>query len=476
MRRLPYLFLFIYIFSIISTQAENKRIIPTKFTIETKECLECHATENINIYQQWGQSKHYGSRVGCYECHKAKKGDRDAFMHNGRRISIIVSPKDCGRCHEKEVKEFTHSHHAKAARVMIGSLENLLAKVVSGTNGMKTGGFPRGISATFVSGCWQCHGSVINVLKNGKLDPATWPNTGIGRVNPDGSEGSCSACHQRHKFSRKQARQPENCGKCHMGPNHPQLEIYKQSKHGIAFYANKEDMNLRANKWVVGEDYFSAPTCATCHMSATKELPVSHNIGLRIKWNNRPVVSKHAHLSDKRWGFESADIIGEDRKENMIQVCRTCHNINFVETFYKQYEALLKLYEDIYARPGQKLYKIATKVLKAVKGKKYAKFANKIDYTWFELWHHEGRRARHGAAMQSPGYTYWYGTYVLARNWNTKFIPQIKEVIKKGSCCDNKNAKKYAKMLQVELIKVLNSKNHKWSIGKENSKEKKTKR
>ena len=26
-------------------------------------------------------------------------------------------------------------------------------------------------------------------------DPATWPNTGIGRINPDGSEGSCTACH-----------------------------------------------------------------------------------------------------------------------------------------------------------------------------------------------------------------------------------------------------------------------------------------
>ena len=27
------------------------------------------------------------------------------------------------------------------------------------------------------------------------MDPKTWPNTGIGRINPDGSEGSCSACH-----------------------------------------------------------------------------------------------------------------------------------------------------------------------------------------------------------------------------------------------------------------------------------------
>ena len=31
---------------------------------------------------------------------------------------------------------------------------------------------------------------------------STWPNTGIGRLNLDGSLGSCSACHSRHDFSR----------------------------------------------------------------------------------------------------------------------------------------------------------------------------------------------------------------------------------------------------------------------------------
>ena len=30
-------------------------------------------------------------------------------------------------------------------------------------------------------------------------------------------DGSCSACHSRHDFSPRRARQPENCGKCHLG-------------------------------------------------------------------------------------------------------------------------------------------------------------------------------------------------------------------------------------------------------------------
>jgi len=107
---------------------------------------------------------------------------------------------------------------------------------------MVTESFPEGVSAAVVNGCWQCHGSEVKVMKDGSLDPATWPNTGIGRINPDKSRGSCSACHSRHKFSVEQARNPENCGKCHMGPDHPQEEIYYESKHGIAFHANKDKM------------------------------------------------------------------------------------------------------------------------------------------------------------------------------------------------------------------------------------------
>ena len=102
-----------------------------------------------------------------------------------------------------------------------------------------------------------------------KFHAGTWPNTGIGRINLDGSRGSCSACHSRHDFSPRRARQPENCGKCHLGPDHPQKEIYEESKHGVAYRDLKDDMNLDAKTWVLGEDYSAAPTCATCHMSAT---------------------------------------------------------------------------------------------------------------------------------------------------------------------------------------------------------------
>ena len=62
-------------------------------------------------------------------------------------------------------------------------------------------------------------------------------------------------------------------------------------------------------------------------------------------------------------------------------------------------------------------------------GKKYAKFAQKIDYTWFELWHHEGRRVRHAASMQAPDYTQWHGNYDLARNFYGEYVPELRELI-----------------------------------------------
>ncbi len=439
----------------------------TGLSDKTKECIECHKSDNPGLYQEWGKSKHYGANVGCYECHQADKSDADAFEHEGSLISVIVSPKDCSKCHVKEVDEFENSHHSKAGRIM-GSLDNLLAEVVEGNLGMVTESFPHGVSAAAVNGCWQCHGSVVKVNKDGKLDPATWPNTGIGRVNPDGSEGSCTACHSRHSFSSKLARQPETCGKCHLGPDHPQMEIYNESKHGIAYYANKDRMALGSSKWIVGEDYTAAPTCATCHMSETPDLPITHNIGLRIKWNNRPPVSKLSHETDKKWGLKSASYTSDKRQEDMKSVCNACHNKNIADNFYVQYEGLIDLYNNKYAKPGGKLYKAATKVLKLMKGKSYAKFSQMIDFTWFELWHHEGRRARHAASMLAPDYTHWHGTYDLGKNWYGKYIPELKEVIEQGK--KNPASKKAAIELEELLTKITNTPDHEWSIGKENTK------
>ncbi len=432
---------------------------PKEMSAKSKVCIDCHKKESPAIIDQWGTSKHYRGNIGCYECHQAEESDVDAMQHYNTTIAVIVSPKDCARCHEKEVEEFESSHHAKAARIL-GSLDNRLAEVVEGNRGMITHGFPDGNAASAVSGCWQCHGSEVKVLDNGKLDAATWPNTGIGRINPDGSEGSCSACHSRHAFSVAQARNPENCGKCHMGPDHPQLEIYEESKHGVAFHGNKHKMNLDNPKWVVGEDYSAAPTCATCHMSATPKQSVTHDVGMRISWNNRPPVSIRPEISDAKLGLPGKDVTWQTRRANMQDVCLNCHNKGWVDNFYIQYDALIDLYNEKFAKPGLALMAKAKPLMKPTV------FANKLDWIWFEIWHHEGRRARHGAAMMGPDYTHWHGTYEVAKHFYTEFIPELEELVHDNIDSDDAARQESAKALQAKLVEVLESSDHKWYLGK----------
>ncbi len=443
---------------LLSAPAARAFTLP-ELSAQTKACVACHKLQSASVYEHWGQSKHYRGNIGCFECHAADEKDADAYEHYGELIATIVSPKDCGRCHQKEVKEFSSSHHAKGGRIL-GSLDNVLAEIVEGNNGFVTAGHPNGVSAAAVNGCWQCHGSEVKVLDNGRLDPATWPNTGIGRINPDGSEGSCTACHSRHAFSAAQARTPDTCGKCHMGPDHPQIEIFNESKHGIAYYANIDKMALDSAKWIVGEDYSAAPTCATCHMSATKEQPVTHDIGLRISWNNRPAISVRPEVSDAKMGLPGKDIPWQRRRANMVNVCISCHNQNFVEAFYKQYDGLIDLYHEKFAEPGLALYNAAGPLLTP------PKFSNKIDFTWFELWHHEGRRARHGASMMGPDYTHWHGTYEIARNFYTEYIPELKELAQHNLHSEDPAKKKAAEDLQALIEKTLNNKNHMWYLNK----------
>ncbi len=431
---------------------------PRELSEQSKACIQCHREHSPALYQQWGSSKHFRANVACYECHSADKADPDAFEHYGQIIAVLVTPKDCSRCHSREVEEFSVSHHSKAGRIL-GSLDNVLAEVVEGNHGMKTPAFPGGVAASAVNGCWQCHGTEVKVLPGGKLDPATWPNSGIGRINPDGSEGSCNACHTRHSFSVAQARHPDTCGKCHLGPDHPQKEIYEESKHGINFFANIDQMNLQSNKWVVGEDYWAAPTCATCHMSATRKQPVTHDVGRRISWNNRPEISVRPEVADAKMGLPGGDLPWQDRRRNMQDVCINCHDAQWVQNFYTQYDALIELYNTKFGAPSKALMALAKPLLTA------PQFGNEIDWSYYELWHHEGRRARHGAAMMAPDYTHWHGTYEVARRFYSEYVPQLEALVAKGLADADPAKVKAAEALKAKLDAVLSSDDHKWYLG-----------
>lgn len=364
-----------------------------------EDCISCHKELSPGLFSQWADSVHAKIEVTCVDCHGAEKTDPDAFEHNGTLVATLVTPKDCGGCHQKESEEVSNSYHANAGEIL-DSNDAYLAYVAGG-------------SPAVMTGCESCHGTVMNIdqASSNKLAAGTWPNSGIGRINPDGSKGSCSACHTRHNFSKAQARQPEVCSKCHLGPDHPQKEVYEESKHGNAYFTNIDKMNLDSDDWVVGVDYSAAPTCATCHISATKKQSVTHDVGQRISWTLRPLIS----VKKDNW---------EKKRENMLDVCSACHGALFAKGHYYQFDALVNLYNVKFAKPANEIITIIRnkKLLK-----KPASFSNKIEWTFWEIWHHEGRRARHGAAMMGPDYTWWHGMYEVAKHFYFNLIPEALE-------------------------------------------------
>ncbi|MDH5656618.1 MAG: multiheme c-type cytochrome [Spirochaetia bacterium] len=430
-------------------------------TSKNEGCVSCHSEKSPGIVLQWKESQHSQSGIGCLDCHGAKKGEPDAFEHEGDFIATIVSPKDCSSCHSKEGVEFQESHHADAGKIL-GSLDNILAEVVEGHTTFDPHGKKLITSPAAVSGCMQCHGSVVKVLENGKLDPETWPNTGMGRINPDGSKGSCSACHQRHNFSKVQARQPENCGRCHLGPDHPQLEIYQESKHGIAFEANRDRLTamMSEKEWIPGVHFEQGPTCSTCHMGATRDLESTHDVGARISWTLRPPVSEKIDEAAKKKGLEVKP--WEERRKDMQNVCQSCHGSEWVANWYIQYDNLINLYNNKFGIPATNLYKMARSKNLITSN---VTFDDKIEFTYFYLWHHEGRRARHGAAMMGPDYTQWHGMFEVAERFYAEFIPELKEVIAHNKRLGGQKAAD-AFALEAAMNEVLNSEMHRWYLGK----------
>jgi len=445
-------------------------------TETNKACVACHQLRSPALVMQWKASGHARFGVGCLDCHTADAADVDAWQHNGVWVSALVTPLDCARCHSDEYDQFKGSHHAKAGEIL-ASLDNVLAEKAAGLPDNK---------ADAVNGCWQCHGTIIKFLYDEQgeirregpeqkpvIDPTTWPNSGMGRLNPDGSKGSCHACHSRHSFEAKLSRSPENCGKCHMGPDHPQIEIYNESKHGIAFYANRDQMALdQDGDWVLGRDYAAAPTCATCHISSYmtpdgKVATNSHDVGQRISWTLRPVVSTKLNMVVYDDGYKEdypegkelpgvgetvqtsekvvenfelvtktvprtvADVITwEQRRAKMKAGCLNCHNDTYVDNFYIQFDSLVELYNEKFARPAQQWMDLLKDdgVLNPD-----APFEHEVQWVFWELWHHEGRRARHGASMMGPDYTHWHGMYEVSKHYYTEFLPAVIEAAESQS-------------------------------------------
>ncbi|MEW5817344.1 MAG: multiheme c-type cytochrome, partial [Spirochaetota bacterium] len=413
-----------------------------KMTVQLKgedsACVTCHRTVTPGIVKSWELSQHSDAGIECATCHTAKANDPSAFSHSGGVvITSVPSPKYCADCHLKAVEENSRTKHAwgaflgnfkpyytAAKKDGLDPLKQETAKKLDPEKMAKTAVSPLFPESSILKkigllddpsfnhtnvtlGCIACHGSFV--IADGQTLKG-WPNTGVGRINPDGSLGSCTACHTRHAFSKAEARKPETCGQCHLGPDHPQMEIYEESKHGNIYAASGDGWNWDkpVNQW--GPEDIQAPTCATCHMSGFGSVKSTHDVGSRLYWELQPAKSVPQWKSpDTGSDFvlkpEPDEAKAQENRMTMVAVCSECHSSNWVSGYFNEFDRTVSDYNKVWDYTDNLLKTAYTEGLIS----KDLPLDETPEIMHYLIWHHDGRRWRMGASMMGPDYTHWNG-------------------------------------------------------------------
>ena len=243
-----------------------------------KSCEGCHKDIDPGLYKQWWESVHARVNVGCADCHG---DDHEAvFAAQGR-----VSAGACGTCHEKAVAEFAQNGHATTE-----------------ADALKTSRFMLQSPAMRREGCMACHG--------------------IGKQFEDGSVGACNKCHPGHAFSSVVARQPEACEVCHIGPDHPQVEAYRTSVHGILYFQDRDES--------------VAPTCVTCHMPEGTHASVANLTYGEIASGAVVEGSPTPSIAMRTLSVEQM----EANRGRMLKACAPCHTKRFAAEQLERADAI----------------------------------------------------------------------------------------------------------------------------------------
>jgi hydroxylamine dehydrogenase len=360
------------------------------FVKATGKCAECHSRQHYSVVHEYELSVHARKGVNCLDCHQQVAG-QEKMEHHGFVLGKSLTSANCKGCHPMQYQQYAHSRHAAPSWAAVygekGSKEHpLTAQQVELAEKFHPGSCKRPANPLVAvegqpavqSGCVSCHA--------------------VGRPNADGSMGTCTSCHARHIASVELARLPTTCAQCHMGPDHSQIEIYTESKHGVLFGAQRKMFNLAvAPQKLTTRDMF-VPTCATCHMSGLNGLGVTHDPSERLSYN------LFAEITKPRENFVRA-------QEAMKNVCLQCHTQPLVNRIYKEAEAVVVSTND----KVQSAKTIVEGLRKdgILKGRP---FENPIDFAYFDLWHYHGRTAKHGAFMGGADFVQWHGNYPMLKH------------------------------------------------------------
>ncbi|MHB8091648.1 MAG: multiheme c-type cytochrome [Syntrophales bacterium] len=454
----------------------------------TQACIDCHETINPGMVADWRKSLHAtvspaeaikkpllerrvsfknpppgleATAVGCAECHTLNSdAHKDTFDHNGVKVHIVVSPRDCATCHPEEVAEYGHNIMSQAHGNL---LQNPVYKsMMDAANCLqKFDGVRARLTTvdklTEEDSCIYCHGTKVEVtgskIRETSMGEMTfpvlsgWPSGGVGRINPDGSKGACTACHTRHAFSIEMARKPATCSECHKGPDVPAYKVYQVSKHGNLYESAGDKWNFSAVPWTVGRD-FTAPTCATCHASLLVNeagdvvAKRSHQMNDRSAWRLFGLPYAHPHpqspdttIIKNRAGLPlPTELTGEtaagyliDKKEqgkrraSMQAICLQCHATSWVDGHFARLENSVETTNQMTRTATDIILAAWKKGLAKGLDKKDSIFNEAIERMWVEQWLFYANSTRFASAMGGAD----YGVFADGRWYMSKNIQQM---------------------------------------------------
>ena len=454
------------------------------FSQATEECISCHLSVYPGILSDWEKSRHARiipmeglkkpqlerrvsaekvpgklahTAVGCAECHTLNpEKHKDTFEHEGYKVHVVVTPQDCATCHPTEAKQYGQNIMSHA----YGNLKNNpvyhgLADSVNGIQSFKDmrTTFNPPDAETEAESCYSCHGTAVEV--KGKRARETvmdemvfpvlsgWPNQGVGRLNPDGSMGSCAACHTRHQFSIEMARKPHTCSQCHKGPDVPAYKVYEVSKHGNIYSSLGKEWDFKAVPWMVGKD-FTAPTCASCHVSLiiTGDGEVvaerTHRMNNRLPWRIMGLIYAHPHpkspdttiiknkaglpLPTELTGEPVAEYLidvkeQETRRKALQKVCLSCHGSAWVDGQWTRFENTLKTTNEMTLTATKILFMAWEKGAAKGLSQNDSIFNEAIEKKWVEQWLFFANSTRFASAMAGADYgVFANGRWYLSKN------------------------------------------------------------
>ncbi len=383
----------LYLFTKLPSGGETTKVSQVSFSGGDK-CATCHERVTPDIVNQFASSTMAKAGVKCEDCHVVERANPTGHEHEGFFITYSPTPKQCGRCHVRETDQFEHSRHAGPAWMALTGFDDFtpsqkklteeIPELTRGPNGIPTATrnalFDMEGPDITPAACQRCHS--------------------IGEPNADGSIGNCSKCHLRHAFSLAQVRKPEVCGQCHLGPDHPQEEIYRESAHGVMYATEGSNWNWNQVPGRLTTRDFPAPTCATCHMSGFGGQGTTHEVGTRL--------SKFlfAAISEERPN-------GPQNRRVMQEICSNCHSQPFINGVYRRADSVTSFV-------NRKVAEASAIITGLIKDKVITAkpFATQISYDAFDLWHYYGRTAKFAAYMGGPDYVQWHGIYPLLKQLN----------------------------------------------------------